>query len=122
MSQENAEIVRRVYDAFDRGLTETDAEAVELVLEVFDPAVVLEQWAALPGTGGVFHGYEGMLSGWRELTESLDEIRFVIERYVETGGTLVFAVHARARGRESQIDVDLCLGHLWEFRNRRVVR
>ena len=122
MSQENVEIVRRIYDAFDRGQTPTSAGAGDLFLEVFDPEVVLEQWAALPGTGGVFHGYEGMLIGWRELTESLDEIRFVIERYVETGDTLVFAVHARARGRESQIDVDLRLGHLFDLRNRRVVR
>ena len=122
MSQENVEIVRRIYDAINQGLSPTGAEAVDLFLEVFDPDVVLEQWAALPGTGGVFNGYEGMLTGWRELTESLDEIRFVIDRYVETGDILVFAVHAHARGRESHVDVDLRLGHLFDLRDRRVVR
>jgi ketosteroid isomerase-like protein len=120
--QENVEIVRRVYEAINRGLTASGAEAAGLFLEVFDPAVVLEQWTALPGTGGVFHGYEGLLSGWRELTESLEDIRFVLEHHVETGDTVVFAVHARARGRESQVDVSLRLGHLWKLKDRRVVR
>lgn len=121
MPHENVEIVLRVYDALNRG-TIAEPEAADLVREIFDPGVVLEQWEALPGSTVAYHGYEGLRRSWRELNGSFEGLRFVTERHVEAGDSVVVGVHASGWGRGSGVPVDAHLGHLWVLRNARIVR
>ena len=67
MSQENVEIVRRIYEAWNAG---------DLGLQHFDPAVEVHQTAGFLDTGGVFHGHEGVLASARELMQGLHDLHW----------------------------------------------
>jgi ketosteroid isomerase-like protein len=128
MSRENVEIVRRVYEAWNRyagtGFEEaaSNPEVVALVGELFDPDVEVQQLADIPGTGGTFRGYEGLLASAGELMADLDDIQFTLGENFEVGELVVFAVTASGKGRTSQVPAEMRLGHLWELRDGRVVR
>ena len=125
MSRENVEVVQRIYDALNRGQSEeiaSDPRTAELVAELFDPEVVLEQLADIPGTSGTFRGYQGLLQSSRELVDALEDIRFEPEDFIEQRECVVVPVRASATGRESGVPVDLRIAHVWELRGGRVVR
>ena len=128
MSRENVEVVRRVYEAWNRywGTAREGAafnpEVVDLVGELFDPDVEVQQLADILGTGGTFRGYEGLLASAGELVADLDDIQFTLGEHFEVGQLVVFAVTATGKGRKSQVPVEMRLGHLFELRGGRVVR
>ena len=129
MSRENVETVRRIYaafESFDRGTPEATAanpDVLAFVQETIDPDVELEQLAAIPGTGGTFRGYAGLLAAWQELAEGFEGLRFVPQREFDAGeGRVVVDVLALATGRESGVRPETRLGHLLELRDGRVVR
>ena len=121
MSQENVEIVRRVYELFNRGVR-PDALSDEWLATIFDPAVELQQLADIPGTAGTFRGYEGLRHSGRELFEALEDIRFELLEHAAGGELVAFAVRASGRGRESGVPAEMQIGHLFELRAGRVAR
>ena len=56
MSQENVEVVGRMYDAFERGDYETS-------LSYLDPEIEFSQPAQEPG-GGMYHGHDGVMQAF----------------------------------------------------------
>ncbi len=128
MSHENVEVVRRVYEAWNRYwntvLLEraSSPEAVALIGELFDPAVEVQQLADIPGTGGTYRGYAGLAAAQAELVAELDDIQFALGEHFEAGEQVVFAVTATGKGRRSQVPAEMQLGHLWELRGGRVLR
>jgi hypothetical protein len=74
MSQENVEIIARLYENF---LARPERLLSAEILEFFDPAVEIRQSASILGTEGTFHGYEGLLQSARELIESFQDVQFV---------------------------------------------
>jgi ketosteroid isomerase-like protein len=98
MSDENVEIVRRVYEAFHAG----DFEAA---LASFDPDVMFD--ASVRVDGGIGHGREEFyamvaqwVGGWEEWREEIEEIRDLGE-----GRVLVLSVQ-RGRGKGSGLEVE----------------
>ena len=121
MSRENVEVVRRFYELYNRGDFEgTDGAA--LVVELFDPDVVIDQLDEVAGTKGTFQGYEGMLQAQREVTEVLADVRFLPEEHAAAGDRVAFVVRAEGTGRESGVPVDTRLGHVWSLRAGRIAR
>ena len=59
MSQENVELVRRAYEAFNRG--DLDGMVAD-----FAPTFEYASTGAIPGAGGVYRGQDGMRQflGW----------------------------------------------------------
>jgi ketosteroid isomerase-like protein len=112
---DNVELVRRGYEAFNRG----DLDAV---LELFDPAVelgVLEDSLI----SGEFHGHEGFRELLAENSEMFAAYRNEPEEIVEVSErSIVVVVRSLARGRISGAAVEGRLAHLWTIRDGRVIR
>jgi ketosteroid isomerase-like protein len=121
MSQENVEIVRRVYDAAAR----RDAATV---LALYDPEVELDMRADSPLQvvglgGGVYRGHEGLRSFFREWHEAWERIEYDFEDLIDAPGERVISVVTRrGRGRASGAEVEQPLALVWTIRNEKVVR
>jgi ketosteroid isomerase-like protein len=120
MSEENVEIVRRVYEAAAR----RDAATV---LALYDPEVELDtsRLGAVglvgPG-GGVYRGHDGLRSFFREWHEAWGSIDYDYEELIEAGERVISVVTRHARGRASGVEVDWPLALLWTLREGQVVR
>jgi uncharacterized protein len=110
MSEENVEIVRRLYKAFGRGELDAMLDLSDPDIRIYDPD--------LPG-GGEFNGKEQamvFLRGWRE---SWDDYSVEVEDLREAGDKVVALTRHRGRGKGSAVPVELADAHVWTFRNGR---
>ena len=118
MSQENVEIVRRIYAAVERG----DRAAV---LELYDPAVEMV-WAGSPFgqflKHTVYHGHDGLRAFIRERAEDWPDWEDRLEEVVAVGDQVVSLVGSRGLARGSGIEMARTHAALWSFRDARVVR
>ena len=119
MSQENVEIVRRVYDAIAHGDTAT-------VLAAYDPEV---EWELTRSPfehmlkQDVYRGHDGIRSltreryeeAWAEIADNLDEV-------IDAGSQVITVVTTRGRGRASGAEVDRTHAGVWTFREGKIVR
>jgi ketosteroid isomerase-like protein len=113
MPNENVEIVRRMYEAFDRG----DLEAA---LGCFDPGVVLD--ARHRVDGGIAHGREalaatvaewiGTWDGWRENVEEMRDVDNRVMVISTQGG----------RGKESGIEWENRFAMLFDVERGQITR
>jgi ketosteroid isomerase-like protein len=101
MSEENVQIVRRAYEAFDRG----DLEAI---LDDVHPEVV--SWAHPRGSEGRYEGRDGVIQFITDWIESFDEFTLVPEDFRDAGDKVVVRTLQRARGKGSGVPVE---GHFW---------
>ena len=94
MSQENVELHRRTYEAFN-------ARDVEAFIAYCDPQIEFHSTFAAVG-GAVYHGHDGLRKWHRDLEEAWGEhIRVEPEAYFDLGEhTLAFHV-LHGRGRQS---------------------
>jgi ketosteroid isomerase-like protein len=119
MSQENVELVRRVFQAVSR----RDSEAV---LALYDPDV---EWDATRSPLGlvtgisVFHGHHGLRRAFREWYEGWDRVVDEVEEVIDAGEQVIAVVTLRARGRSSGVDVEWeHYASIWTIRDGRIVR
>jgi len=120
MSQENVEIVRRVYEAAAR----RDASAV---LALYDPEIELDaSRLGVPGLAadadGISRGYEGLKHFFREWHQAWGSIEYDFEELIDAGEQVISVVNRRGRGRASGVDVELHVALVWTLRDDRVVR
>ena len=117
MSEENVEIVRRVYDAVAR----RDAETV---LALYDAEVEWD-WTRVPGLfgqGGLYRGREGLRAWFREWSEGLEHIEYEAEELIATDDHVISKSDMRGRGRTSGVEVGATLYAVWTFRDGKIVR
>ena len=114
MSQENVEVVRRMYDAAAR----RDAETV---LALYDPEVEFDtSRSPLPrliGGRRLYHGHEGLRSFFRERSDALEDIRDDPHELIDAGDQVVSDSTVRGRGRTSGIEVEKRMGAIWTIRD-----
>jgi ketosteroid isomerase-like protein len=96
MSQENVEIVRRSYMAFERG-------EVSAALDDAHPDVVT--YRAEP-EARTWHGPEGFLEALADWTEGFDEFSVTAEEFIDAGDRVIVRVHQKAVGRSSGAPVE----------------
>jgi|Tabmets5t2r1_1033131.scaffolds.fasta_scaffold09932_2 ketosteroid isomerase-like protein len=113
MSTGNIELVRRGYEAWNRG-------DLGGVLELVDPEFEWEPveipWSGTMRTRGEFVSYLKSLGRiWETFRLEPEELR-------EIGDAVLVVVLERARGRASGVEVEQRLVHLWSFRNGRAHR
>lgn len=118
MSQENVEVIRRLYDAVAR----RDTVAV---LALYDPEVEWHSSGSPQGelTGGtIYRGHEGLRSAFREYYEPWESIEEPYEELIDGGDRVVSVVTSRARGRASGVEVEREHFGLWTIREGKIVR
>ena len=121
MSQENVEIVRRIYDAAARRDSTT-------VLTLYDADVELDpsrlQFAGLAGgDAGIYRGHEGLRNFFREWHEAWGVIEYDFEELIDAGNEYVISVVTRhARGRASGAEVERPFALLWTLHGSKVAR
>src|SRR5882762_2017710 len=113
MSQENVEIVRRMYDAFHGG-------DVDGALSHFDPDVLVDASKARPDVG-VGKGREHVnavvtswLGSWEEWREEIEEVRDLGSR------VLVLSVQ-RGRGKGSGVEVEAHYAMLYDVHGGEII-
>jgi uncharacterized protein len=115
MSQENVEMARRAYAAFNRG----DSEG--MVADIA-PDFEYVTTGAIPGVGGVYRGPEGLSrfleSFWGEFDEPGLEVRELIEAEDQVLAGLTF----QGRGKQSGVATTWDIWHVWTVRGGKVVR
>src|SRR6476469_4999594 len=98
MSQENLEIVLRVYDLVTRG------DVAEMV-EIIGPQFELCENVLAPDAA-VYHGPEG-LKKWLDAShDAFSGFRFGPERFIERGDWIFAPVHSYGRGKASGAPFD----------------
>jgi ketosteroid isomerase-like protein len=121
MSQENVEIVRRVFEEFQAGMERGDPGAF------FDSESVADdfEWltdAPLDGRS-VWRGREGFVEFMRTWTEEFEDWSIQVERWIDVGDDRVIALtHQSATGKGSGVPVELNLGQVYELEAGRIVR
>jgi ketosteroid isomerase-like protein len=115
MSEENVEIVRRVYDAADR----RDGDAI---FALYDPGVELDASQLGLADLNVYHGHDGLRSLFREFSETWGEIEYSYDELIDAGDQVVAVVTRHARGRASGVEVERPFALVWTVREGKVVR
>jgi ketosteroid isomerase-like protein len=121
MSQETVEIVRKIFEAVERGDTET-------VVSLYDPAFDFDfsrhPWSGVSGDVSHYSGLDGLRRWYQEWTEAWEAYEERSEELIEAGEQVVSVVSSRARGRMSGAPVESPhhAAGVWTLRNGKVVR
>jgi uncharacterized protein len=114
MSQENVEIVRNAFAAFDRG-------DIEGVLRLCDEYIVITQPPELPGVSPEQHGHRGLLEAFAIWPEQWDDYRSEILKIAAAPGGKVFVTtRTRGRGKQSGVEVDMEFSFVFTIRDGKI--
>jgi ketosteroid isomerase-like protein len=93
MSQDNVEIVRRGFEAWE-------ADDLAGILALFDEALITRRLAPMPDPG-TWYGTEGMLEMVAEWIDTFDEFTMDSEEFIDAGDHVVVRVRQAGRGADS---------------------
>ena len=112
MSQENVEIVRRVFDAFNR-------RDIAAFLELLDPDV---EWVPVLAVleGSVYRGHADIRRWIKDLDTDWEFFEVYHEELRDLGDRVLVSGHWRARGRASGIEVENPGTYLYEIKGGKV--
>ena len=115
MSQQNVEIVRRLFDAQARNDLVT-------IRELYDPAIEWNDVSGLWGDWGTRRGREGVRDAFASWFEAFEGATFTGEDFLDAGEHVVVTTRIRGRGRGSGLEVDQSITLLWTLSMGRVTR
>jgi ketosteroid isomerase-like protein len=118
MSEENVEIVRRLYEAVGRHDTEA-------VLSAYDPNVEFDfSGGPLPSLLGdtVYRGHDGLRKMERDRYLDFERVEDDCQELIDAGQRVVSLVITRTRGRSSGIDTEFRQYGVWTIRDDKVIR
>jgi ketosteroid isomerase-like protein len=113
MSEENVEVVRRMYDARDRGDTAG-------TLARFHPRVVVD--ATARGDTAVGQGHEELVAIIAEWTSEFEEWGEEIDEIRDLGDNVFVVATQRGRGRGSGVEVEARYALLYEVEEGKITR
>jgi ketosteroid isomerase-like protein len=118
MSQENVEVVRRIYDAVGErdGVTPFEFYAHDIVWDLSRART-----AFLYSTT-VFHGHEGVRQMWRESLAAFGEVDLHAEELIDAGDQVVAVIRELEVGRASGAPVTANHAALWTLADGKVTR
>jgi ketosteroid isomerase-like protein len=114
MSQENVGVVRRAFEAWNRG----DLDAW---LETFHPKVEWDTSGAFPGFETAYYGRDGVTNFWQQFRADWEEIFLDVEEIIDRGEQVIVLFRFRAKGRDG-IQVQRAQAICDTVRDGRVVR
>ena len=114
MSQENVEIVRAIYESWDRGEQLFDSNAIQDDVEFVNPPEAID-----PGTR---RGIEGFAVAGQAVLDAFGSLSHEVEALRDAEPHVIASVTFKARGSGSGIAVEQSEFHVWTFRGPSVVR
>jgi ketosteroid isomerase-like protein len=117
MSQENVQIVMRVFEALERpddavrALWHPDVE--------FD--VSRDIWGAVVG-GGRYRGVEGVRSWMLDLYTAWEKMEIHCEELIDAGEQVIAVLSVRGRGRVSGIELEYHPAGVWTLSQGKIVQ
>ena len=112
MSQENVEIVRKVYDAWS-------ASDPSQAFDLLDPEVVWEAIEDAPDAG-TYCGHSGVKGYMDDWLQDFEGFAFEFSQPVEADGRLVLDQWARNTGKGSGLKTEIHYAAVYTFRRGRV--
>jgi ketosteroid isomerase-like protein len=110
METDNVELVRRLWEAFERG-------GIDAVLDIVDPDV---EWEPYAGGGVVYRGVEGLRAYMESRAEHGEEVEAQLYSAFAKGDSVVARGEVRIRGPEGLVTMQP--GWLYEFQQGKLVR
>jgi uncharacterized protein len=114
VSQENVELARRGYDAFNRG-------DMEVAFELFDPEIEWSEGTDVPEPQ-VYHGHDGVRRQQERFREAWESFSIEPEEFIEMGEQLVVIAKLVGLGKGSGVEVEARGAHVWTVRDGKAVR
>jgi ketosteroid isomerase-like protein len=112
MSQEYVEVVRSIYEAFNR----RDWDAV------FRDQQPDTELTTPPGpNAGTYRGREEIQGFWEEMLTAFEASRAEPEEFFEHGDQVAVVVRGRVRPKGSSAEIENRTGNLWTLRDGKVV-
>ncbi|HEX4718746.1 MAG TPA: nuclear transport factor 2 family protein [Thermoleophilaceae bacterium] len=110
----NAEIVGRALDAFNRGGVDAALEYLDPEIEWWGPQEWLEERR--------YCGHDGvrrLASSW---TQAFDEYRIDVDETKESGNAVLALCHQRGRMKGTGDRIEDPIAYIWEIRNGKATR
>ena len=114
LTQENAEIIRRCYEAFN-------SRNLDLFGDLMHPDFEVDLSNSMGFDRGNYFGERGLQRFFQSYWDAFESISIEVEELIGTGDAIVVIIRARGRGKESGAEVDARGPHLWLLRDGRVV-
>ncbi len=117
MSQENVEVVRRIWDAADRRDSQT-------VFSFYDPEVELDVsgFPVVATDANLYRGHDGIRRLFTEWREIWSDAGSNLVELIDAGDRVVSVYEYRGRGRVSGVAVEEVFATVWTIRNGKAVR
>ncbi len=109
MSQENVEIVRQVYEAFNRGDWDAVYRDLHPDFQLTTPARGLD--------AGIFRGREEGQGFWEDFFRPYEAVTTEPVEFFDRGDQLVVFLKTRLRPKDSSAEIEVGTGHLWTIRD-----
>jgi ketosteroid isomerase-like protein len=109
MSEENVDVVRKLFAVLDR-------QDWRAALAFFDPEV---EWSPTEGT---YRGLEGLASSVAEWLEPWEEHHIEAEEFTEAGNQVLAVVHLTGRGAGSGMEIDQRFFQVYAVSNGKIIR
>jgi ketosteroid isomerase-like protein len=113
MAQENVEIVRRGYDAFNRG-------DVEGIIEMSEPDMRWDMSERVFNPR-VYEGHDGIRGLFEDIDEIWEDFRLKPLEFIDAGDKVVVPHLVRGRGKGGGVDVELPSTSVYTLRNGKIV-
>ena len=116
MSEENVNIMRQGYDAFNRG-------DIDAVMDIMDPEIEWQEpdVEGLPDRG-THHGSQAVANDvFGSVAEHWDEFQVVAEEFLDAGDRVIVLGYFRARGKATGRTVEAPYAHVWTLRDSKAV-
>ena len=120
MSQENVEVVRRLFAVFQSVDVDNFDRRFDEVREIFDPKV---EWVAAPHSllaSEKYRGYDGVRRFWTQFLSPWDDYGVEVDELIDAGDQVVAVM--RLSGRANELEVDEARSSLLTLRDGRIVR
>ena len=114
MSQENVEVVRASYQAFNAGDMEEAAADLDSGIEIVDHDI--------PDATESYRGLDGLARWGADWEASWDSWRWEPEEFIDAGERVVAVLRVFAKGRGRGVNVERVDGAVWTFRDGKCIR
>jgi ketosteroid isomerase-like protein len=115
MSQENVELVRKLFEVYNQRSFEENAHLIDPEMDWDMSRAELPDGTSYTGPEEFRHFIEAWEEGFASESMEAQEI-------IDAGNRVIVVVHHRGRGRASGIEVDQHFAMVWTLRDGRAVR